>query len=95
MSTPELVDAEIVEHKFVGPDFVIVRLPDGTEAKLTVNIVASRIKDQKNPDGTPIFNVNANVSITFKFPTGRAIKVPKPQIPTQAKPIAKDARIIG
>jgi hypothetical protein len=81
-----MVDAEVVEHKFIGPNFVIVRLPDGTEAKLTVNVIASRIKDQKNPDGTPIFNITANITTSLKFPTGRTIKVPKPQIPQQVKP---------
>lgn len=82
----EMIDAEIVDHKFIGPDFIIVRLPDGTEAKITVNVIASRIKDQKNPDGTPIFNITANISTSLKFATGRTIKVPKLQLPQQVKP---------
>jgi hypothetical protein len=82
----EMVDAEIVEHKFVGPDFLIIRLPDGTNCKLTANVTVSRIKDQKNPDGTPIFNISANITTSLKFATGRTIKVPKPQLPQQVKP---------
>jgi len=89
----EMVDAEIVEHKFVGPDFVIVRLPDGTEAKLTANVIVSRIKDQKNPDGTPIFNITANISTSLKFAPGRTIKVPKPQVPQEVK--AQDKRVVS
>jgi len=88
-----MTDAEVVEHKFIGPDFVIVRLPDGTEAKLTVNVIASRIKDQKNDDGTPIFNITANIATTLKFAAGRTIKVPKPQLPQKVK--AQDKRVVS
>lgn len=88
---PELVDAEVVEHRFVGQDFVIVRLPDGVECKITLVVVASRVKDQKNPDGTPIFNLTASPMFSFKQPVGKVIKVPKPQISPRTKP--QDRRI--
>jgi len=87
----ELVDAEVIDYNFVGTNFVIVRLSDGTECKLTVDVVAIRLKDQKNPDGTPIYNVNWNVLTSWKLPHGRIIKVPKPQLPQQPKP--QDTRL--
>lgn len=89
----EMVDAEVVEHKFVGPNFVIIRLPDGIEAKLTVSATVSKLKEQKNPDGTPIFNITANITTNLKFPAGRMIKVPKPQVPQQPK--AQDKRVVS
>lgn len=89
----EMVDAEVVEHKFIGPNFVIIRLPDGTECKLTISVTTSRIKDQKGQDGSPIYNIASNISLSWKLAAGRTIKVPKPQLPQQIK--AQDKRVVS
>ncbi len=91
MSELELVDAEVIDYKFVGANFVIVRLTDGTECKLTVDVVAARLKDQKNPDGTPAYNLRWNITPSWKPPRGLILKVAKPQMPQQPKP--QDRRI--
>lgn len=91
----QLVDAIVVEHKFVGPDFVILRLEDGTELKITLNCDVLKAKDQKNEDGTPQYHANINFNIAVKAPAGRTLKVPKSvfgQQPLPAKP--KDSRQI-
>jgi hypothetical protein len=73
----ELVDAIVVAHKFVGPDFVIVRLEDGTELKITLNCEVLKAKDQKNPDGSPKYHTNIGFNVAVKAPVGKTVKVPK------------------
>lgn len=92
----ELVDAIIVAHKFVGPDFVIVRLEDGTEIKITINCQVVKAKDEKNPDGTPKYHFNINVTPTVKPPIGKTIKVPKSAFgQPQPPPKPKDSRQVA
>jgi len=88
----ELVDAEVVEHKFVGPNFVIIRLNDGTECKLQIDARVAKVKDARNPDGTPQYIINWNVLPSFKNPVGTKVKVPRPPVPSgNTKP--PDARL--
>jgi hypothetical protein len=79
----EMVDAEVVKYGWVGPNFVIIRLQDGTECRLQIDARVSRVKDARNPDGTPQYIINWNVLPSFKNPVGTKIKVPRPQAPTQ------------
>lgn len=90
----EMVDAEVIEHKFVGPNFVIARLADGTECKLTIEVRAVRYKDGRNPDGTPMYNVSWNVLPSWKTPVGRVVKVPKPQVPSEVANKTQDKRLL-
>jgi hypothetical protein len=90
----EMVDAEVLEHKFVGPNFVIVRLPDGTECKLTVEVRAVKIKDQKNLDGTPMYNIIWNVLPAWKVRAGQVVRVPKPTVHVEGTNKTQDKRIL-
>jgi hypothetical protein len=92
----ELVDAVVVDFKFVGPDFVTVRLEDGSELKITVNCEVLKLKDQKNPDGTAKYHTNINFNIAAKSPIGRTVKVPKSTFGQQQAPAKpKDTRQIA
>lgn len=82
----ELVDAVVVAHKFVGPDFVIVRLEDATELKITLNCEVIKAKDQKNPDGSPKYHANINFNVAIKAPIGKTVKVPKSAFGQQQPP---------
>lgn len=82
----ELIDAIVVPYKFVGPDFVTVRLEDGTEMKITINCEVLKAKDQKNPDGSSKFHTNINFNITVKSPIGKTVKVPKSAFGQQQQP---------
>ena len=84
----ELVDAVVVGSKFVGPDFVILRLDDGTEMKITINCEVLKAKDDKS--GTPKYHTNINFNVAVKPPVGKTVKVPKsvfgaPQPPAKPK----------
>jgi hypothetical protein len=79
----DTVDAEVIEHRFVGPNFVVVRLNDGTECKLIVEVRVCKAKDQRNPDGTPQYLMSWTVMPSWKTPVGTKIKVPRPPVPAQ------------
>lgn len=92
----EFVDAVVVSYRFVGPDFVILRMDDGTELKITLNCEVLKAKDEKTPDGTPKYHANINFNVAVKSPAGKTVKVPKSifgQQPLPAKP--KDSRQIA
>ncbi len=89
----DTVDAEVIEHKFVGPNFVIVRVLDGFECKLYVDVRVSKFKDQRSPDGTPMLNIAWNVLPSWKAPAGAKLKLPRPPIPTQQAPKIPDPRV--
>lgn len=92
----ELVDAVVVSYKFVGPDFIILRLEDGTEMKITLTCDVLKAKDEKTPEGIPKYHTNINFNIAVKAPAGKTVKVPKSvfgQQPLPAKP--KDSRQIA
>ena len=92
----EFVDAIIVGYKFVGQDFVILRLDDGTEMKITLNCEVLKAKDEKTPSGIPKYHANINFNINIKSPVGKTVKVPKSAFgQQQAPPKPKDARQIA
>ena len=82
----ELIDAIVVPYKVVGPDFIIVRLEDGTELKITLNCEVLKAKDQKNPDGSSKYHTNINFNIAVKSAIGRTVKVPKSAFGQQQQP---------
>jgi hypothetical protein len=92
----EFVDAEVVPYKFVGPDYVLVRIDDGTEMKITLNCEVLKAKDQKSPDGRPKYHANIGMNVTFKAPVGRTVKVPKSMFGQHSLPTKpKDSRQIA
>ena len=92
----EFVDATVEGFKFVGPDFVIIRLDDGTEMKITLNCEVLKAKDDKTPTGTPKYHTNINFNIAVKPPAGKTVKVPKSIFGQQQAPSKpKDTRQIS
>jgi len=92
----EFVDAVVVGYKFVGPDFVIIRLDDGTEMKITLNCEVLRAKDDKGPSGASKYHTNINFNVAVKSPVGKTIKVPKAVFGQQQPPSKpKDNRQIA
>lgn len=92
----ELVDALVVGFEFVGPDFVIIRLDDGTEMKITLNCEVLKAKDDKTPTGTPKYHTNINFNVAVKTPVGKTVKVPKSVFGApQPPPKPKDTRQIA
>ena len=58
-------------YKFVGPDFVIIRLDDGTEMKITINCEVFKAKDDQGTG--PRYHTNINFNVTVKTPVGRPL----------------------
>ncbi len=94
----EFVDAIVEGHRFVGPDFVLVRLDDGTEMKITLNVEILKAKDDKSAGagGVPKYHTNINFNIAIKTPVGKTVKVPKSVFGQQQAPSKpKDTRQIA
>jgi hypothetical protein len=90
----ELVDAVVEGFKFVGPDFVIIRLDDGTEMKITLNCEVFKAKDSQGTG--PKYHTNINFNVAVKTPPGRTIKLPKSIFGQQQPPSKpKDTRQIA
>ncbi len=86
------VEAEIVDFKYVGPNFIMVRLVDGVTCKLTINVEMARIKDQRNADGTPAYHVRWKVLPSWTLHCGMKIKVASEEGNTSSKP---DNRLVS
>lgn len=72
-----------ISAKLVGSNVVSFRLEDETLLKAHVELVRVGVAvDRKNPDGTPIYNVNANLRMDFET-KDKTFYAPIPQIPTK------------
>ena len=81
-------------YKFVGPDFVIIRLDDGTEMKITINCEVFKAKD--NQGTGPRYHTNINFNVTVKTSVGRTLKLPRSIFGQQQPPSKpKDTRQIA
>lgn len=84
----EQIKFKLLSAKLVGSNVVCFRLEDETVVK--VHIELSRVGvaiDRKNPDGSPIYNVNTNMRMDFipKDKTFYASAPPTPQIGSPRK----------
>ena len=80
----EQIKYKQMNAKLVGSNVVCFRLEDETLVKVHVELARVGVAiDRKNPDGTPIYNVNANLRMDFetKDKTFYAPAPPTPQIP--------------
>ena len=89
----EFVDAVVVGYKFVGPDFITIRLDDGTEMKITLNCEVLKAKDDRSAQR---YHTNINFNVSVKTPVGRTVKVPRSAFGQQQAPSKpRDARQIA
>jgi len=79
----EQIKFRLVSAKLVGSNVVCFRLEDETLVKVHVELGRVGLAvDRKNPDGTPIYNFNANLRIDFE-PKDKTFFAPLPQMPTK------------
>jgi hypothetical protein len=73
-----------ISAKLVGSDVVTFRLEDGTLVKAHVDLGRVGVAlDRKNPDGTPIYNISANVRMDFET-KDKTFYAPIPPVPTKS-----------
>jgi hypothetical protein len=80
----EQIKFKQISAKLVGNNVVSFRLED--ETLLKVHVELSRVGvavDRKNPDGTPIYNVNANLRMDFET-KDKTFYAPIPPVPTKS-----------
>ena len=72
-----------ISAKLVGSNVVSFRLEDETLVKIHVELRRVGVAiDRKNPDGTPIYNVNANLRMDFET-KDKTFYAPIPPVPTK------------
>jgi len=72
-----------ISAKLVGSNVVSFRLEDETLVKIYVELGRVGVAiDRKNPDGTPIYNVNANLRMDFET-KDKTFYAPIPPVPTK------------
>ena len=82
--TEEQIKFKQISAKLVGSDVVTFRLEDGTLVKAHVDLGRVGVAvDRKNPDGTPIYNISANVRIDFET-KDKTFYAPIPPVPTKS-----------
>jgi hypothetical protein len=73
-----------ISAKVVGSNVVCFRLEDETLVKVHVELGRVGVAvDRKNPDGTPIYNVNANLRMDFET-KDKTFYAPIPPVPTKS-----------
>jgi hypothetical protein len=79
----EQIKYKLISAKLVGSNVVCFRLEDETLVKVHVDLArVGMAVDRKNPDGTPIYNVNAGMRIDFESKE-KTFYAPAPPIPTK------------
>jgi hypothetical protein len=77
----EQIKYRLISAKLVGNNIVCFRLEDETLVKVHVDLGRVGIAiDRKNPDGSPIYNVNANLRMDF-VPKDKTFYAPAPSTP--------------
>lgn len=75
---------KMLSSKLVGSNVVNFRLEDETLVKVYVELGRVGVAvDRKNPDGTPIYNVNANLRFSF-VTKDKTFYAPAPPVPTKS-----------
>lgn len=85
----EKVEFKWLDAKCVGSDTVIFRLEDGATVKIRVDIGRAGVAvNYTNPDGSPHYNINADLRVTV-IPPDKRFSLPKSQIAAPPKPPEK------
>lgn len=91
MSKDDQIEFKWLEPKLQGNDTVVFRLEDGALVKVKVDIDRAGVATNfRNPDGTPHYNVNANLRLTI-IPPDKKFTIAKsslqvPQAPKKTPP---------
>ena len=86
--TEPMVEFKWLEAKPVASDVVVFHLENGATVKVRVSLDRAGVAlNMKNPDGSDLYNFNANLQMTI-IPPEKKFTVPRSQlqIPTQPKP---------
>jgi hypothetical protein len=76
----EKVEFKILDAKLVGSDTVVFRLEDNAMVKCRVIIERAGVAvNFSNPDGSPNYNISANIGITV-IPPSKKFSIPKSQL---------------
>jgi len=81
------VEFKMLEAKLVGSDTVVFRLEDGAQVKIKVDIARAGVATNlTNPDGTPHYNINADLRVRVS-PPKKEYSIPRSKIkfPTAKK----------
>jgi hypothetical protein len=85
LMTEQLVDFKWLEAKPVGSDTVVFHLENGTTVKVRVSLERAGLAlNMKNPDGSDIYNFNANLQMSI-IPPEKKFSIPKSQLPQPAQ----------
>ena len=77
----ENIEFKILDYKLVGSDTVVFRLEDGAMVKVKVDIGRAGVATSfKNPDGSPHYNIGADLRISV-IPPEKKFFMPKSQMP--------------
>jgi hypothetical protein len=80
----EQIKFKMISAKLIGSNVVNFRLEDETLLKVHVELRRVGVAvDRKNPDGTPIYNINANLGMEF-VPKDKTFYASLPPVPTKA-----------
>ncbi len=90
-----VVEFKWLEAKPVGNDVVVFHLEDGATVKVRVILDRAGVAmSTKNPDGSDLYNFNANLQMTI-VPPSKKFTIPKSQLQVPAKPKPPDVRQIS
>ena len=82
----EQVEFKWLNAKLVGNDTVVFRLEDGAMVKIKVDIGRAGVATNfKNPDGTPHYNVGANLRVQV-IPKSKKFYIPKSKLRAPTPP---------
>lgn len=80
----EQIKYKMISAKLEGSNVVSFRLEDETLVKIYVDMPRVGVAvDRKNPDGTPVYNVNANLRVDIE-PKDKTYYAPAPPMPTKS-----------
>ena len=83
-----------ISAKLVGSNIVNFRLEDETLVKVHIELARVGVAvDRKNPDGTPIYNINANLRMDFET-KDKTFYAPIPQCQKKAQATKRHTQLI-
>jgi hypothetical protein len=86
LSKDDQIEFKWLEPKLQGNDTVVFRLEDGALVKVKVDIDRAGLATNfRNPDGTPHYNVNANLRLTV-IPPDKKFTVPRSSLQVSQAP---------
>lgn len=90
-----MVEFKWLDAKLVGNDTVVFHLENGTTVKVRVSLDRAGIAlNTKNPDGSDLYNFNANLQMTI-VPAEKKFSVPRSQIQAPMPPKPPDPRHVS